>query len=433
MSSAIKLHRQLGVWGAAMMGLGSILGTGVFVSLAIVAGVTGPSVILACAIAAVLAACNAMSTVQLSVSHPVSGGAYEYASRYLNARLGFVAGWLFLLAKVASAATAALGFATYFRAGFSATSAMPSVTVIALITVLIMTAVAAFGLKQANVVNIAMVLITIGSLILFVITGFQANHAPIITSLTPFFSGTIKEFLYGVALAFVAYAGYGRIATLGEEVRYPKETIPKAIGLTVVISAVLYITVSLVAIMLTGGEFHAVLAENPTVAPLIHVAQVAQLPFSRSILVFGAMTAMLGVLLNLILGLSRTILAMGRRGDMPRILTRLNANRTTPYMAVLFVGVLILAITSAGDLKLAWTFSALNVLVYYSITNLAALKIKGSERFISPWVSRVGFVGCLFLSVWIESDVWILGSVLLGVGFMIRWVMRVSNRGLKTE
>jgi APA family basic amino acid/polyamine antiporter len=307
------------------------------------------------------------------------------------------------------------------------------VTVIALITVLIMTAVAAFGLKQANVVNIAMVLITIGSLILFVITGFQANHAPIITSLTPFFSGTIKEFLYGVALAFVAYAGYGRIATLGEEVRYPKETIPKAIGLTVVISAVLYITVSLVAIMLTGGEFHAVLAENPTVAPLIHVAQVAQLPFSRSILVFGAMTAMLGVLLNLILGLSRTILAMGRRGDMPRILTRLNANRTTPYMAVLFVGVLTLAITSAGDLKLAWTFSALNVLVYYSITNLAALKIKGSERFISPWVSRLGFVGCLFLSVWIESDVWILGSVLLGVGFMIRWVMRVSNRGLKTE
>jgi APA family basic amino acid/polyamine antiporter len=149
--------------------------------------------------------------------------------------------------------------------------------------------------------------------------------------------------------------------------------------------------------------------------------------------VFGAMTAMLGVLLNLILGLSRTILAMGRRGDMPRILTRLNANRTTPYMAVLFVGVLTLAITSAGDLKLAWTFSALNVLVYYSITNLAALKIKGSERFISPWVSRLGFVGCLFLSVWIESDVWILGSVLLGVGFMIRWVMRVSNRGLKTE
>jgi APA family basic amino acid/polyamine antiporter len=102
-------------------------------------------------------------------------------------------------------------------------------------------------------------------------------------------------------------------------------------------------------------------------------------------------------------------------------------------MAVLFVGVLILAITSAGDLKLAWTFSALNVLVYYSITNLAALKIKGSERFISPWVSRFGFVGCLFLSVWIDSDVWILGSVLLGVGFMIRWVMRVSNRGLKTE
>lgn len=433
MTSAIKLHRQLGVWGAAMMGLGSILGTGVFVSLAIVADVTGPSVILACAIAAVLAACNAMSTVQLSVSHPVSGGAYEYASRYLNARVGFVAGWLFLLAKVASAATAALGFATYFRAGFSEATTMPSVTTIALITVLSMTAIAAFGLKQANMVNIVMVLITIGSLGLFVFTGFQESHAPIMTSLTPFFSGTITEFLYGVALAFVAYAGYGRIATLGEEVRYPKETIPKAIGLTVVISAILYITVSLVAISLTGGEFHEVLSQNPTVAPLIHVAQVAQLPFSHSILVVGAMTAMLGVLLNLILGLSRTILAMGRRGDMPVILTRLNANRTTPYRAVVFVGILILAITSVGDLKLAWTFSALNVLIYYSITNLAALKIKGSDRFISRWISRVGFMGCLFLSLWIDSDMWLLCGALLGTGFVFRWLLMTPSRVQKTK
>ena len=106
-----QLQRELGLAGATVTGLGSILGTGVFVSLAIAAGITGPSVILAIVLAAGLALCNALSSAQLAAAHPISGGTYEYGYKYLSPRLGFTAGWLFLCAKTASAATAALGFA----------------------------------------------------------------------------------------------------------------------------------------------------------------------------------------------------------------------------------------------------------------------------------------------------------------------------------
>src|SRR5690606_38420555 len=108
-----RLKRELGLGGATMLGLGSMVGTGVFVSIGIAAGVAGPAVILAIAMAAAVATCNALSSAQLAASHAVSGGTYEYGYRYLNPALGFTAGWMFLCAKTASTATAALDFGGY--------------------------------------------------------------------------------------------------------------------------------------------------------------------------------------------------------------------------------------------------------------------------------------------------------------------------------
>ena len=107
------LARVVGLWGAVWMGLGSILGTGVFVSLGIATGVVGSGVVLAVALAALVATANGLSSAQLAAAHPVSGGTYEYGHRLVNPVAGFTAGWMFLAAKSASAATAALGCAGY--------------------------------------------------------------------------------------------------------------------------------------------------------------------------------------------------------------------------------------------------------------------------------------------------------------------------------
>lgn len=238
-----KLRRDLGLSGAAMMGLGSILGTGVFVSIGVAAGVTGPSVIFAIMLAALVATCNALSSAQLAASHPVSGGTYEYGYRYLHPAIGFTAGWMFLCAKTASAATAAIGFAGYFLHlfGFRSVSIIPvAVTVVVVLTLIVLS-----GIKRSNKTNLVIVSITLLSLSVFVIFGFPSLLQNGGQNLSPFFPKTAEDglshFLYATALMFVAYTGYGRIATMGEEVKAPESTIPKAIILTLVVSAVIYI------------------------------------------------------------------------------------------------------------------------------------------------------------------------------------------------
>src|SRR5688572_2344114 len=165
-----QLRRELGVGGAVMMGLGSIVGTGVFVSIGIAAGIAGPAVILATAIAACVAACNALSSAQLAANHPVAGGTYEYGYRYLRPWLGFTAGWMFLCAKSASAATAALGFAGYLLNALRVTNQAALVGV-AVGMIAVLTLVVLFGIRQSSRANIAIVTVTLLALLAFVVAG----------------------------------------------------------------------------------------------------------------------------------------------------------------------------------------------------------------------------------------------------------------------
>lgn len=425
-----------------MMGLGSIVGTGVFVSLALAAGIAGPAVVLALVLAAGLAVCNALSSAQLAAHHPVSGGTYEYGYRYLSPWLGFAAGWMFLCAKTASAATAALGFAGYF---LRTTDGPPAIlTAVAFTAVVVLTLVVLAGIRQSNRVNVAVVAVTLASLALFVIAGLPTAFRAGGERYRPFFDGDssgsgvgagalIAHLLHATALMFVAYTGYGRIATLGEEVHDPRRTIPRAIVATLVVSAALYVAVALVAVGALGAEELGRAAEG-TAAPLEAAAGAFDRwpAAARRVVALGAMTAMLGVLLNLLLGLSRVVLAMGRRGDMPPIAARLNAARSTPYVAVLLVGGAIAALTLVGSVKTTWSFSAFTVLVYYAITNLAALRLKPDERFFHPAFAWCGLAGCLFLAFWVERSVWLAGLTLIAIGAAWRLLMmRWSQRGAR--
>jgi APA family basic amino acid/polyamine antiporter len=423
------LARVVGLPGAILLGLGSIVGTGAFVSIGIAAGVVGPSVLLAIVVGALLAACNGLSSAQLAAAHPVSGGTYEYGYRFLGPGLGFSAGWMFLCAKSASAATAALGLAGYALDLFGIADSGWRVG-LAVIAILAITLLVVGGMRRSNSANAAIVGFTLLTLIAFVVRGlpFALERSP--ETLSGTFSGLAdwRGLLEASALMFVAYTGYGRIATLGEEVREPRRTIPKAIVATLLVSAVLYIGVGFVAVGTVGAENLARLTAE-TAAPLEEAARSFSGPMLPTLLAVGAVTAMLGVLLNLVLGLSRVLLAMARRRDAPGPLARVGGESRSPRNAVLAVGAGIALIALVGDVRLTWSFSAFTVLVYYAITNLAALRLPSDARLFPRWISVAGLAGCLGLAFWVEPGAWLAGLGLLGAGLLAWTILRRARHG----
>jgi len=408
-----RLERGVGVRGAVMLGLGSMVGTGVFVSLGVAAGITGPSVLLAVTLAAGVATCNALSSAQLAAAHPVSGGTYEYGYRYLSPLLGFIAGWMFLVAKSASAATAALGLAGYLLTAL-APDLLPA-RVLAPILVVAVTAVVAGGIRRSAIVNTAIVAVTVSALVFFVLTSARSFS---VEAFRPMFRpeagrAPFGALMYASALSFVAYTGYGRIATLGEEITDPGRNIPRAIAVTVAITFLLYSSVVASGIGVLGADGMAA-AVASTGAPLEVAAARTTGTIGRVVLTVGAATALLGVLLNLVLGLSRVLLAMGRRGDMPRAVSRVAGG--TPRVAVIIMGLVVAGISLLGDIRLAWSFSAVTVLVYYALTNLAALRLGSAERRFPKWISAAGLVGCLGLAVFVDVTIALTALIVLAVG-----------------
>ncbi len=402
-----QLKRVIGLSGAMMMGLGSIIGTGVFVSLGIGAGIAGPSVLLAIMLAAGVAMCNGLSSAQLAANHPVSGGTYEYGHRWLNPSLGFTAGWMFLCAKSASAATAALGFAGYIAHATGMGASLPlAVGVVVLVAV-----IALSGIERSNRVNIVIVSIVILALMIFVGTGFSSavkNKA----AFQPLFDGgKLTDLLQATALMFVAFTGYGRIATLGEEVAEPRRTIPRAVIVTLLISMALYLLVAFVGIGVNGFE-----NLDGSLALASKSVSNAALP---TVMLVGATVAMVSVLLNLVLGLSRVVLAMGRRGDLPKATARISESTSVPAVATVGVAVLIAGGVCVGDVKLTWSFSAFTVLVYYAITNLCAIRMKPGERLYPIWPAYLGLAACLTLAFFVDWEIWLtgLGLIIFGLAW----------------
>jgi APA family basic amino acid/polyamine antiporter len=421
----------VGLAGAVMMGLGSMVGTGVFVSIGVAAGSAGPAVILAIALVAVVAACNGLSAAQLAAACPVSGGTYEYGHRWLHPSLGFVAGWMFLCAKGASAATAALGFGGYLLNLTGPASAHWHLP-LAIAAVVVLTLLVLCGIRQSSRVNVAVVSVSLFALVYFMAAGLPTALGSGRSHLTPFFASPAGSaaagFLEACALMFVAFTGYSRIATLGEEIKAPRRNIPLATIVAVLIALALYAGVAYVAIAAIGAEaFSAVTSRS---APLEAAAQ-AFAPATRWIVAVGAMAAMLGVLLNLILGLSRVVLAMGRRRDVPALFARLDRGETTPYAAVVVVGLGIAGLVLLGDVKVTWSFSAFTVLVYYALTNLAALRMSPSERRYPRIVPLIGLASCLFLAFWVDPTIWLTGLGLIAAGFawwgVARWLARATR------
>jgi APA family basic amino acid/polyamine antiporter len=381
----------MGLGGAVVTGLGAILGTGAYVSIGIAAGQWGDAVLLAIPLAGLVALCSGLSSAHLAGRFPVAGGTYEYGYKTLGPYWGFAAGWLFILAKTASAASAALGVALYLG--------LPAARWLAIVIAMASTALVAGGLRRTTSVNLVLVTATLAGLLAFVWDGLDTGLADVALPFEP----DPTAILPAIAFLFVAFTGYGRVATLGEEVVAPKRTIPRAVVVTLGIAVVLYFAVALAGREIFGSNWGATLASGSTLADLVS-------PRLSTVVAIGAVTAMAGVLLNLVLGLSRVWLAMGRRGDMPRGLARLD-QRSQPTSAVWLSGALVAVLCLVGDIATTWSFSAFSVLLYYGITNLSALAL--DRRRGTAWV---GLLSCLFLSMFVGLATWLIGTALLIVG-----------------
>lgn len=384
------LKRELGLWGAVVTGLGSIIGTGAFVAIGIASSLWGDRILYAIPAAALVAVFSGISSAYLAGRYPVAGGTYEYAYETLGPLPGFTAGWLFVLAKTASAAAAALGVALYLGLDGRYVPLVPVIVVGALILT---------GVRRTAIANVFLVVVSVTGILWFVVSAFADDRI--------FGWVGVAEprgaLLGSIAFLFVAFTGYGRIATLGEEVKDPTRTIPRAVLLTLSIAAVLYMAIALAGRDMGGPYWGSLVRLTAREMPVVR---------------FAAVIAMLGVLLNLVLGLSRVWLAMGRRSDMPSALGKLDRNRQ-PRNAVLLAALLVAAVTFAGDIGLTWSFSAMTVLLYYAITNLSVLAIDRSR--ITAWL---GLGSCLLLSFFVPLTVWALGLALIIAGVLWKSLVR---------
>lgn len=407
------LERRLGLRDAVVIGAGSMIGAGVFTVWSPAAAVAGSSLLLGVVVAGLVAWCNATSSAQLAAVHPESGGTYVYGRHRLGPAWGHVAGWGFVVGKTASCAAMALAFGAYAWPGHERTVAVVAVVAVA--------AVNLGGLERTAAVTKVLLVVSLGSLLVVVVAAWSADTT-VVDRLQPF-DGSVHDVLRSAGLIFFAFAGYARIATLGEEVRDPAVTIPKAIPRALGGVLVLYLVVGTTALAALPADIL-----SSTDAPLRAVVDATGWSPLAPVVRGGAAVATLGVLLNLVPGVSRTVLAMARRRDLPSWFARVDHRRHLPVRAEATVVAVVVGLVVVIGLRSAITVSGVAVLTYYAITNAAALRLAPDERRSPRLIAVAGLCGCVVL---IGSLPWrelaVGGAVLLG-GVLVRSVS-VRRRG----
>ncbi|RCV48487.1 APC family permease [Marinitenerispora sediminis] len=405
--------RVLGTGDAVVIGLGAMVGAGVFAVFAPAAREAGAWLPVALLVAAVVAYCNATSTARLAARHPESGGAYVYGRERLGPLWGYLAGWSFVVGKVASCALMALTFAAYVLPGLERPVALAAVAVVTLVN--------CRGARASARVTRALLVAVLAVLAAVVgVTG--RSEAADLRGVLDFGSWPGFFGVLGAAgMLFFAFAGYARVATLGGEVRDPRRTIPRAIGIAVAVALAVYLLVCGTVLAVLGPR-----ALAASTAPLADAVAAAGWPQLTPLVAAGAALACLGALLSLSLGVSRTVLALAQDGHLPRALTGLHPRHGVPHRAALAVGAVVAVLVLVLDVRAAVGFSAFGVLVYYAVANASALRLGPREGRPPLLVPVVGLAGCVVLALSLPLPLVLGGAAMVGAGVLV-WLAR---RGL---
>jgi APA family basic amino acid/polyamine antiporter len=397
-----RLARRLGTRDAVVLGLGSMLGAGVFAAFGPAADAAGSGILVALALAAVVAYANATSSAQLAALYPQSGGTYVYGRERLGRFWGFLAGWGFVVGKLASCGAMALTFGSYVAPSHA--------RAVAVAAVVALVALDYRGIEKTAAATRAIVAVVLAALALVVVAALFGGDLEAGRLSPPLGDGGVHGLLQAAGLLFFAFAGYARIATLGEEVREPERTIPRAIPLALGIVLLVYAAVAVSSLLAVGAERLA------TAAPLLEVVRSGRLDGLAPAVRVGAAVASAGVLLSLLAGVSRTTFAMAANRDLPGVLDAVHPRHRVPHRAELAVGAVVVALVASLDLRSAIGFSSFAVLVYYGIANASALTLSPAQRLWPRWLAAVGILGCAALAFSLPPASVAAGAALLAAG-----------------
>ncbi|MEW2633885.1 APC family permease [Streptomyces sp. NPDC048389] len=407
-----ELRRRLGVPDAVVIGLGSMIGAGIFAALAPAAHAAGSGLLIALALAAVVAYCNATSSARLAARYPASGGTYVYGRERLGDFWGYLAGWGFVVGKTASCAAMALTVGSYVWPG--------QAHAVAVAAVVALTAVNYAGVKKSAILTrviVAVVLAVLAAVAVAALTASASDAARLDVGGDAGFGGVLQA----AGLLFFAFAGYARIATLGEEVRDPARTIPRAIPIALGITLVVYAVIAVAVLTVLGPRGLA-----GATAPLSDAVRAAGVDWLVPVVRVGAAVAALGSLLALILGVSRTTLAMARDRHLPHALAAVHPRFKVPHRAELVVGVIVATVAATSDVRAAIGFSSFGVLAYYAVANASAWTLTPEEGRPARVVPVLGLAGCLALAFALPVSSVISGAAVLAAGAAWYGVRRLA-------
>ena len=448
------LSRRLGLRDAVVIGLASMIGAGAFVSLGAAQDLAGSLAPAAVLVAAVVALCNATSTAQLAAQHPAAGGTYHYGRERLGPWWGFLAGWCFVIGKTASCAAMALVVAAYLVPE-------PFQRPVAALLVVVLTAVNLVGITRTAVLARVLVTVALAALVLTGVrlvagvaaggpTGGAGDGAgagtwevpgPLSGQAAGLWDGGIAAvagageggalgivlaLAQAAALMFFAFAGYARVATLGEEVVAPRRTIPRAILLALAAVGALYLVLSVILVLVGPAPGEQGWGPAPFRAALDAVGASG---VWAVVVTIGAVAAASGALLALVAGISRTVLAMARERDLPPVLAHVSPRFSVPQRAETAAGVaVVLLVLLASDVLVAIAASSFGVLLYYAVANLAALTQTGQWRLFPKAMQWIGLAGCVLLVAALPGRTIVAGLVLVAVGLAYRGLVLAARR-----
>lgn len=373
-----------------------MLGAGVFVALGPAVGRTGVLVVWAVLLAALVAGLNALASARLASRYPAAGGTYVFARERLGPAWGHLAGWVFVVGKTASCAAMALAVGAHLAPGHA--------TTLAVVAVAVLTAVDLAGARRsadALTVSAVLVVLVVGTSSLLVL-----GEAPRDDGVG--YAIDLQAVPQAAALLFFAFAGYARLATLGEEVRDPARTIPRAVAVSFAVVTALYVVAA-------AAVAHALPPDVADASDRAVADAVDTLghPALTTTVAVTAVVAAGGALLSLLGGVSRTTLAMSRDRHLPRALAH-ESTRGVPAAAQVAVALVVVAALPFVDAVEAVAASSGCVLVYYALTNAAALTLDGTVLRV---LAVAGLVGCvlLVLSLPLAGVLWTVAVVLVGV------------------
>jgi APA family basic amino acid/polyamine antiporter len=416
------LKPTLGLWDATAISIGAVIGAGIYVVIGIAANYAGSALAISMIIAAIASTLTALSFCELAAWQPLEGSVYEYASRLISPFAGFLAGWLWIVSNIFAGAAVALGFASYLHALFPIFP--PNWT--AMIICLLFTLLNFIGVRESALFNNILVAAKIAILVFFVAYGALYIKPSNFADFNPFQVGVFSAAFY----IFFAYSGFARAAVVAEEVKDARRNVPRAILLSLLISTIIYVFVGLVAVGLVGAPRLA-----GSSSPLTEAISASGSTAAIYTISAGGLIATASVLLTSILGVSRMMYAMARRGDLPQSLAKLHNAYNTPYYSIWITGIVTAILTLFSDLARVVAISNFAFLFYHTLANIAALKLRVDKRSYPRAVPALGAATCitfLLITLLTKPETWIIGAAALAIGSAYHILRNPSTDSLLT-